>query len=170
MILKNLSWWLEYPTFFASRQIFLSQKSYFVCLNYSCFVIRRLNQLIWSQQLIKHELLTANEYSFGAFMHPRQAGRLPLYLRPGCGGGLSVGCCRARVKAGQIESFSTMECSITMQEATHNLNRQSQQSWFASNGILMTKRNLIWKRIKNDNCTQLLKITSMYLSKNSKFK
>ena len=124
MILKNLSWWLEYPTFFASCQIFLSQKSYFVCLNYSCFVIRRLNQLIWSQQLIKHELLKANEYSFGAFMHPRQAGRLPLYLRPGCGGGLSGGCCRAGVKAGQIESFSTMECSITMQRSC----TQSQQT------------------------------------------
>ena len=105
-------------------RFFLSQKSYFVCLNYSCFVIRRLNQFIWSQQLIKHELLTANEYSFGAFMHPRQSGRLPLYLRPGCGGGLSVGCCRARVKAGQIESFSTMECSITMQRSC----TQSQQT------------------------------------------
>ena len=33
----------------------------------------------------------------------------------GAGGGLSGGCCRAGVKAGQMESSSTMESSITMQ-------------------------------------------------------
>ena len=46
---------------------------------------------------------------------------------------------------------------------------------FSNHGVLpmefwWAKRNFIWKRTKNENCTQFLKTISMYLSQNSKFK
>ena len=123
MILKNLSWWLRVPHFLCKLQNLPSSESLFCLLNYSCFVIRCLNQLILITTTHQVWQLMSTVWA-PSWMHPRQAGRLPSYLRPGYGGSLSLGCCQAGVKAVQIEFSSMMECSITMQRSY----TQSQQT------------------------------------------